>query len=238
LTAGVGAGYGAGDCSVCNWTNTEDYEPGKEYRVKVFVDDTPGDGPGGDDAGVYHCSGGVLLNAPAVTNFVRSKGYPIGNVDNHGNPVPGGWLWKSEWDSSCGQVSHLDKVTIREVVTYEPAYTSGGWHYTCHGDPPANCFTQIWADPTKGVPQDTKPIDGYMFDLHYMPSMSGTWASYCQADQNYEWATGWPKSPDPTDESHNWHLLANYTIRRYVENEGGWRYRITKGGFEHTFPLR
>jgi len=54
LTAGVGAGYGAGDCSVCNWTNTEDYEPGKEYRVKVFVDDTPGDGPVGD-AGAQGC---------------------------------------------------------------------------------------------------------------------------------------------------------------------------------------
>jgi hypothetical protein len=74
-------------------------------------------------------------------------------------------------------------------------------------------------------------------DEHGEPSISGTWASYCQSTQVYQWATGWPNPPAANNEDAGWNNLASYTIKRYVENVGGWRYRITKGAWECTDEL-
>ena len=218
----VDVGTISGDCTGGNWDTTA-YEPGKEYRAKCGTNDTPADGPGGDDAVAYRYSAGQMLWAPTVTSFQNT----VANC-------PGGGVLHLEytWASSCGDVAHLDKVTVREKVTYEPDWTAGGVHDLSHDD--ANCFTSSWTDPTRlGVPGS----DGGLQDNHAMPTMNGTWASYCQAAQVYQWATGWPDPPAVDNENAGWNDLASYTIRRYVENVGGWRYRITKGAWECTHGL-
>ncbi|UCC67981.1 MAG: hypothetical protein JSV79_12855 [Armatimonadota bacterium] len=217
----------SGNCSGANWDTAPDathYEPGKEYRAKCGTNDTSGDGPYGDDAVKYRYSAGQMLWAPTLTNFQNT----VANC-------PGGGVLhlEYEWDSSCGHLAHLDKVTVREKVTYEPAYTAGGFHDLSHDD--ANCFTSVWTDPTYGG--DIPGTGGAMQDNHAMPTMGGTWASYCQGAQVYQWATGWPYRPSRFDDDADWQDLASYAIRRYVENVGGWRYRITKGAWECEHDL-
>jgi hypothetical protein len=216
------AGTISGNCTGATWDTTT-FEPGKEYRAKSGTNDTVADGPGGDDAVVYRYSAGQMMWAPTVTNFQNTVA-----------TCPGGGVLHLvyTWGSSCGDIAHLDKVTVREKVTYEPDWTCCGFHYTSHDD--ANCFISTPPDPTT---PSVIGSDGAFQDNHSMFVMDGTWASYCQAAQVYQWATGWPARPTEDDEDADWQDLDNYTIRRYVENVGGWRYRITKGGWECTNGL-
>ena len=219
------AGTISGDCTGANWNTAPDYdhyEPGKEYRAKCGTNDTVGDGPYGDDAVKQRYSAGQMLWAPTVTNFQNTAAFCLGPT------YPGVLRVEYSWASSCGHVAHLDKVTVREKVTYEPDWTAGGSHDMSHDD--ANCFISTPDDPTYG--DDIPGTLGAMQDNHGVPAMNGTWASYCQASQVYQWATGynpWYQRPSRFDENADWQDLESYTIRRYVENVGGWRYRITKG---------
>jgi hypothetical protein len=226
----AGPFYGNCNCSGGNWTTAPDddhYEPGREYRAKCIVNDTVADGPYGDDAAQARYSAGQVLWAPTPDNFQLSQGYPQCNQQD------GTLSYFFTWTSSCGHLAHLDKVTVRERVTYEPAFTSAGAHDTSHSG--ANCFTQFFPDPTYG--RDKPGTNGYMGDDHTEPTMSGAWTSYCQGAQKYQWATGWKYRPERWDDTADWQDFPNqsYTIRRYVENRGteqnpDWWYHITKDG--------
>jgi hypothetical protein len=130
-----------GDCTGANW-DTTNYEPDREYRAKCGTNDTAGDGPYGDDPVRYRYSAGQMLWPPAVTGFHSVEAYCL----------PGGTLWiHYTWGSSCGDPEHLDKVTVREKVTYEPDWTGGGFHDESHAY--ANCFVGAAEDPFfEGVP--------------------------------------------------------------------------------------
>lgn len=213
---------GSANCGGANW-DTTNHEPGVEYRAKCFINDTSGDGPHGDDAGVYRYSGGVVLWAPYPVNFQQSP--TVNCVEDQG--VMQVWHF---WESSCGHNAHLDLVTVREWSTYEPEFTTGTCHDSSHGG--ANCFTIDLEDPTvNGVPGS----DGGLTDVHVNPGPGAyAWNSYCQCSQTYEWATDWDTRPGERATDVSWPDLATYMIKRYVEPDDdnppdGKQYRIEKG---------
>lgn len=209
------------DCAGCNWNDTENYEPGYQYRIRVIVNDTPWDSPHGEDAQVTHFSAGVYLNAPSMTNF---------RVES-GPTCTGGTLdYYYTWDSDCGHRAHLDKSTIRENVVYgNHGYTSNGLHDKTHGGTTCWIGTQIDPDHELGG----GAYGTGMTDTHSPFTIAGDLkASYCAAAQVYEVATGWPNAP-PTSgslaDTYVWTPQANYDIHRFVENEGSdWQYRVNK----------
>jgi hypothetical protein len=228
----VDKGIVSGNVTGANW-DTTGYAPDYEYRMKSFTNDSAGGGR--DDPGVYKYSAGQVLHAPGVTNFHITQATPQTDGVMH---------FEYQWDSTCGtgatHVAHLDKVRVREYVTYEDTYTSGGIHHLAHlnaSNNPANYFTSDVLDPTYG---STNPLewifgsDGICVDNHYRASDAGgtPWESYCQSSQKYQWATGWQYAPAPDDNNADWHTLETHTIKRYVELRPDaptkWRYRFIK----------
>ncbi|MBI2842399.1 MAG: hypothetical protein HYX78_03275 [Armatimonadetes bacterium] len=227
----------SGNCSGATWTTTESFEPNAVYRAKVHVNDTPGDGPYGDDGAVDVTGGMQTLYAPGVTNFTTSANYPVCQSD-------GRFDFHYDWEADCGSGSthtaHLDAVTVREKVTYESAYTFFGIHDSGHSA--TQCFQTGINDPTRnGVPG----TDGAMYDYKYMLAVKDDpCESTCVGNQVYQWATGsptgWQYAPDYNDDTANWQTLATYTItRELVYEDSSWKYRITKTGYTpctHSVP--
>jgi len=227
----------SGDCTGANW-DTTGYKPGLEYRAKSFTNDTSGDGPYGDDAGVYHYSGSVQLKAPEVTHYTKRAGWPQCDINGLTLAFKDGALaYRYDWDCSCCKdLEHLDKVTIRENVTYD-GYTSGTppMHDSSHDG--SNCFTNQIEDPTL---RGKVATSGWWSDTHEMLGVFGVWASYCQGSQLYQWASGWPEAPPVNGgDEFGWTTIEEHTIRRYVEEyqSGHWRYRIMKDndGCTHNY---
>lgn len=72
----------AGNCAEATWTTTALSQPDMWYRAKVYVSDTPWDGPYGDDPTVNKTSGIVKLEAPGVAgqeHRIRKTRQPTGN---------------------------------------------------------------------------------------------------------------------------------------------------------------
>lgn len=222
------------DCAGCNWRDTQSWKPDIEYRAKVAVDDTPNDSPHGDDSTEYRYSSSVIPWAPQVTDYRLRSGWPQCDkrADNE-DPWPGALAYRYDWSSSCGASAdphiyeHLDKVTMREKVTYD-GHTEGGFHHTNHnGD---NCFYDNVEDPTFGGVSGT---GGAWCDTHYPFTWHGPCKdSTCTAHQLYQWATGWPEAPPSNADpgSYTWNTVGDYTIVRTLTNPVLWMWeqRITK----------
>ena len=234
------------NCNGCN-VDTEDIKPGTEIKTTVYVNDTPGDYPYGDDPINSVSSGGQVVHAPYLSGFIhRTEAQGSPGCDTMPYRLEVHLTWKSSCEDGAAHIAHLDKVRFREVVEYdyEGQYTSGDppMHDRSHSG--GNCFTGESADPTKmgflGSHQHLDliyPLLGSNPDYHATFPHSGYSTSQCVAEQKYQWATGWPTAPAATDEAEdgvNWHGLTNHTISRYVKGDPNWYYQITKesGGFD------
>jgi hypothetical protein len=219
------------DCLGANW-ETANFEPrfecndGGEYRAKIVVHDTPEDGPHGDDYDMDGYSDSVVLWAQGV-------------VDWH--PAPNAWctigpkgsLYIAHfWGSECGHLGHLDRVTVREKVTYEAEWTSDGRHHMDHDG--ANCYSNTPPDPSYDPGEPGNGPDGLWEDLHVFPVVTDPkQASYCEAHQVHQWATGWPEPPAADNDAACWQSLCSHTIKRSLEDDNGrWLRRtvVTKPG--------
>jgi hypothetical protein len=235
-----------GDCHGANWRDTAGWPPNREYRAWCDTNDTPEDGPGGDDPMLPHCSAGQMMWPPEIESLQVPSPYPTCNEGT------GLLTYKLDWEPNCcWDDSHLDKVTFRERVTYEPAWSHEHdglprhhhFSHTISQNPPQNVLTGTAPDPTyggnenKGLPAS----QGWCYDFHSLLGIIDScppycWSSYCHASQVYQWATGWPNRPDGDDPNAEWHTegtLWTYNIQRFVEDEGGWQYRIDKSGGQY-----
>lgn len=106
---------------------TEDRRAGAQYRAKCFIEDTPQDGPGGDDQFI------------AITaEFTMVEPFPVALQPTQGTPSGGELRVDYSWMASCGHISHLDDVKVREYVSYSS---------------PVPCFEHP-PDPTITAPAD------------------------------------------------------------------------------------
>lgn len=214
------------------FADTESCEPDCMFRARVLIDDTPGDGPDGDDGPDERYSTTITVMAPAVTNF-RQGAAPT--MDGNGT-VTETYLWDS---TCCGDVAHLDKVKMREYLTFEndPFWNSGGNHYFFHA------LQNFWqANQVKQNPyfSAANGASGGMVDTHTKPAArAGTPnTSVCEGGQRYEWKTGWPDQPeqasggtaDPDWPIDTGTVVGTYTFQRRIDQDGGvWKYNWHKG---------
>jgi hypothetical protein len=148
------------------------------------------------------------------------------------------YIWTAD---CCGNALHLDKVTLREYVTYEDEYTNDETHKHDWSHALSNAWSGEVSDPfiTPRAPAD-KPNDPPLIDSHGPPQILGDIKpSQCHATQKVQWATAWPDPPSADDPSDAWgETIATYSIdRAVVSHDGQWWYQITKHGATYEKEL-
>jgi|GEM_PF-2960669 len=222
-------GMGSG-CSNAQLELSTDLSVPGIYRAWCRVDDTPGDGPNGEDyprSTEYH----IDVTQQVIQDFEVSEG-PV--LVSHNAPYfPDAYAYHQTWSSTCGHVSHLSEVAWREYVFWtgsgEAEYTSGGYHHTSHDG--ANCFTFSNKDPfIKGGPG----TDGEFADF-YGPYDAETpyKTSACSCVQYYQYAVGLLAPPELDDEGAGWvTLMTNTLVRSVFEQYGNWYYQFERNGVQ------
>jgi len=226
------------NCTQSSYWNTEDSYVTvgnmNQYAVRAWIDDTPANGPGGDDGAVYAIKY-VDLNEPYPTNF-RQNSWSEGTGDKDGY-----LLFQYYWDASCGDVlnhrNHLDDVCVRECVKYERDCDLGPLLY----DWPEPWTNSTW-DPTIDSWDATNCEGG---DEH----KRGTFEDPVNnegdfsATQWYQWAYEIPGPPSDWSTSVTWTtLMGPLSIDRevsYDAEEEEYIYEIwkpTNGYADYTIP--
>jgi hypothetical protein len=182
-------------------------------------------------------SASVILWPPGVATFgLDPAAQPNPSWDAADMPY---LLWcQYIWTADCcGNPLHLDKVTLREYVTYEQAYTDQQTHKHDLSHAGASAFASNWDDPTRTFkPGNLPPVE----DRHFRPQIAGDIdESQCHGVQQVQWATAWPEPPAYTEDELPWETVATYDIHRaIVSHDGKWWYQISKHGvtYERELP--
>ena len=208
----------AGTSTGATWSTTADYEPERYYRAVCWVDDTPGDGPGGDDPPQMAASGPVFLCANFIHRLRFQQGCP--SQETYGMKV------YVEWDASCApdeerHLGHLDKVEFRELVNHD----NGDDPHDC-GHDGGNCFDHEepnpWTESRAGTLGEF--LDTYIW---YGWGDNPLKTSKCYCTQKLQYACFWDDAPDEND----WMNLWECKVTAVIEKEGDqWYERIERLG--------
>lgn len=212
--------------------------PDRLYVFTLNVDDTPSDGPYGDDEPDTRYSDTRTIYLSRLTSFAHDSEFPEDDVicipDAQGEPryydEPGGFMEKYNWEADCGtgvdHHPHLKFVTFREKVTFESQYTNNGIHNHSHGG--ANCFNWTTTDPfySGGVASGGNTYDSFACGPISTPYKT----SSCMANQVYQWAANWPTAPALDDTTCTWTTAETHTVEFIVlQDEGTW-YKVVEHG--------
>lgn len=210
----------AGTGTEATWSTTASYEPEMYYRAVCWVDDTSGDGPGGDDIPEMSASGHVFLCPNFIHHLRFQQGCP--SEETYGMKV------YVEWDGSCApdeerHLDHLDKVAFRELVEWDGA---GDPHDCGHGG--ANCFNKWEPNPGIQIVAGTAGLfdDVYLF-WGWAPNQPKP--SLCYCTQKLQYACFWG---DTAPAEYVWRDFPwECTVTAKIEDGGNvWYNRITRVG--------